>query len=138
MTAALSVLSPKTGWQDKFINALAECPSVKAAATRAGVSRQLAYRERQLDPEFAERWVDAIGSAIDLLEQAAYERAITVSDTLAIFLLKSHRPEIYRETTRNEVDITVSDATTPAALIAARIDELAARRNQALDVESVG
>ena len=39
-----------------------------------------------------------MADALDILEAVAVQRAITISDTLLIFLLKSHRPEVYRET----------------------------------------
>jgi hypothetical protein len=41
--------------------------------------------------------------ACDILEGHARARAIASSDTLLIFLLKAHRPEVYRE----RIDIRV-------------------------------
>lgn len=87
----------KMGWQDRFIELLAVTFSVTSAAQGAGVDRSTAYRYKYEHPEFAARWDAAIGSAIDRLEQAAYERAVTMSDTLAIFLLKTRRPDLYRD-----------------------------------------
>lgn len=85
-------------WKDAFIRLLAASPNVTSAAKGAGVSRSLAYLHRGEDPAFAARWDDAIGQSLDRLEEAAFRRAEETSDTLAIFLLKSHRPDVYRET----------------------------------------
>lgn len=71
--------------------------NVALAAHGAGVDRRQIYRECDRNPQFAEQLRDAKAAAIERLEAAAYERAKNVSDTLLIFLLKSHKPELYRE-----------------------------------------
>lgn len=85
-------------WKATFLRLLAESPNVTSAAKGAGVSRSLAYLHREKDPAFAAGWGDAIGESLDRLEESAFKRANSTSDTLAIFLLKSHRPDVYRET----------------------------------------
>lgn len=86
----------------KFLAALAEMPNVARACRMAGVSRVCVYDHRESDAEFASEWEDALQDGIELLEQRAWERAQTDSDTLTIFLLKAHKPDKYRETVRNE------------------------------------
>lgn len=82
-------------WQAKFLGSLAESGNVSAAARVAGVSRELAYQVRKESPDFAQAWQDALETALDSLEQVAWDRAKEQSDTLLIFLLKHHRPKLY-------------------------------------------
>lgn len=95
------------------------------SAKRAGVSRQAAYVQRETSPEFAAAWDDAIEQGIEALELEVRRRALDgceepvvsqgeiiattrkYSDTLAIFLLKAHRPDRYRE--RRDVAVTGAD-----------------------------
>lgn len=106
-------------WRLVFLDALRMHGIVTKAAAAAGVHRDTAYFERQRDPEFAQQWQEALDRGIDMLEDVAFERAYQGSDTLLIFLLKSRRPERYRETTR-----TVTLNMTPADLQDLSDDEL--------------
>ncbi len=108
-------------WTTPFLAALSAAPNVSAACKSAGIARQTAYEAREKDPEFARLWDDALAVGVDDLAGECYRRArhgvarpvfyrdqvvghvTEYSDTLAIFLLKSHRPEVYRETVRQEV-----------------------------------
>lgn len=95
---ARNTAAPKGGaWQPKFLAALADTCNVTAAAQAAGVSRDTVYDHRKANAAFAAAWEDAIEQAVEALEHAARQRAMTVSDTLAIFLLKAHRPKVYRD-----------------------------------------
>lgn len=49
------------------------------------------------DPDYADAFSDAEDQAVDTLEEEARRRALESSDTLLIFLMKSRRPELYRE-----------------------------------------
>jgi hypothetical protein len=89
-------------WRAVFLRALAKTPSVTAACKAAGVPRMTAYDHRERDPEFAAKWDDALNQSLDVLEDAIYQRALTADAQLAMFLLKAHRPSIYRETARIE------------------------------------
>lgn len=84
-------------WKPAFLKALAACPDVTKAASHADVDRATAYRARQSDEAFAIAWHDAINSALDDVEAALIERAKDKDTTAAIFLLKSHRRELYGE-----------------------------------------
>ena len=46
---------------------------------------------------FDYRAPSSLAEAVDILEAAAWTRAKADSDTLLIFLLKAHRPAMYRE-----------------------------------------
>lgn len=99
---------------------LSKSPNVSAAARAAKVSRQWAYQMREEDPDFAAAWDEALQISLDDAEGELYRRAVKgtlkpvfqggekvgsvreYSDTLLIFLLKAHKPDVYRETTRNE------------------------------------
>ncbi len=106
-------------WAPRFLKALAATANIKAACEAAKVPRKTVYRRRNSDQVFAEAMADALDDAVDDMELEARRRAFEgtekpvfqggaevgrireYSDTLAIFLLKAHRPEKYRE--RHEV-----------------------------------
>lgn len=88
-------------WRLKFLDSLRLHGMVTQAAKDAGIDRDTAYYERQRDPVFAAEWKEALERGVDMLEDVAKQRAYAGSDTLLIFLLKAHRPTVYRETTRN-------------------------------------
>jgi hypothetical protein len=115
-------------WQDPFIEELADCGNISLACKAAGINRMTAYRTRQKDPMFAQRWDDALNVAVDSLEREAWRRAregvtriepimyqgeqvaekvITeYSDKMLELLLKCNRPHKYRE----QIRITIADA----------------------------
>jgi hypothetical protein len=104
-----------------FCSALAETGNVSKACKAVDISRYTAYQWRQDNPEFVKGWDAALNAAVYAMEDEARRRAFegTVepvhymgdrvdtirkySDTLAIFLLKAHAPEKYRE--RSQLDI---------------------------------
>lgn len=109
-----------TDWRPVFLDALRECGIVRDACATAGIHRSTAYEERQRNDEFALGWADAEEDSTERMEREAYRRAAegTVkpvfqggehvgdireySDTLLIFMLKSRRPERYRDNHRVE------------------------------------
>lgn len=113
-----------------FCAVLADTGIVKRACEAIGVSRQTAYNWREDIPEFATAWDKAMRIGISALEDEAHRRAFEgvsepvfhqglecgsvkkYSDTLAIFLLKAHAPEKYRErhdvATTGSLSLTVS------------------------------
>ncbi len=88
---------PDTAWHRAFIRALKTCPVVSHAASVAKVTRKTAYEHYKTYPDFAADWDDALAQGIEALEAAAFQRAQSMSDTLTIFLLKAHKPEVYAE-----------------------------------------
>jgi hypothetical protein len=104
-----------------FCAALAETCNVGKACTAVGISRMTAYTWRSDMPDFADAWERAMKAGLLALEDEAHRRAFegldepvfykgdecgTVrkySDTLAIFLLKAHDPEKYRENSKVEL-----------------------------------
>jgi hypothetical protein len=97
-------------WRLRFLDALRAHGIVTKAALEANVERSTVYFERQRDPLFAQEWADALDRGVDMLEDVAKQRAYEGSDVLLIFLLKAHRPERYRETTRSiQVNVTPDD-----------------------------
>lgn len=124
-----------------FVTKLSKSPNISAAARAAKVSRQTVYRVRSEEPEFAAAWDEALAISLDDAEGEMYRRAVKgtlkpiyqqgtkvgsvreYSDTLLIFMLKAHKPEVYRETVRSE--ITGKDGETiPIAIVKMPIDEL--------------
>jgi hypothetical protein len=93
-------------WRSVFLAALADSANVRAACEAAGISRETAYHYREKNEAFRAEWETAIQDACDTLEEEAWKRACTTSDVLLIFLLKAHRPALYRETIHHRIDIT--------------------------------
>ena len=89
-------------WKPAFLAALAAWPDVSKACEAAGISRRTAYRERQRDEDFALAWHDAINVSLDQVEAALIERALKSDTTAAIFLLKSHRRDVYGDNLKLE------------------------------------
>lgn len=100
-----------------FLTALALSGNVSKAATAVGIDRMTAYRWRKDDAEFSANWDEAMEIAVLGMEDECKRRAFEgfdvatkngvvrgYSDTLAIFLLKAHAPEKYRE--RSNVELT--------------------------------
>jgi hypothetical protein len=90
-------------WKPAFIASLRHIPVVRRACYASGVSRRYCYKVKKRDPVFAKQWDEAMELGIEHLEERSHERALTMSDTLATFLLKAHKPKLYRETIRQEV-----------------------------------
>ena len=100
-------------WYERFLTLLSDYGNVTIAAKGAGISRLTAYRYRNTDSHFAEQWEAALELGIDGMEDEARRRAVTVSDTLLIFMLKALRPEKYRERVEQRtVTITPEQAKT--------------------------
>ncbi len=98
----------------RFLRALAETGSVRAAAAVSGRTRSAWIALRGRDPGFAALWEQALDSYVDLLEAEADRRAMRgeeepifysgkqvgvrarTSDSLLMFRLKALRPGRYR------------------------------------------
>lgn len=75
---------------------------MSVACSKAGISRQHAYRTRQLEPEFAEAWQTALDASVDALEAKAFELARAGDSGLIQWLLRAHRGNVYNAPNRNE------------------------------------
>ena len=84
-------------WREAFLAALTNTGNVRYACQQAGIARRTAYDRRETDVEFAAAWKDAMEDAIDHIEAVAFEKAKEGENVLLIFLLKSHRREVYGE-----------------------------------------
>lgn len=107
--------------REAFLGSLRQIPVVSRACALTGISRRTVYRHRDSDAEFAAQWDDAIKDGVDTCKAEAHRRAfegvykpvihkgvitdryVEYSDTLAMFLLKSHDP-IYRDRVSLEVN----------------------------------
>jgi hypothetical protein len=97
-TAAVTMQTIRTPEKEIVLTeALREKPSIKAACRKARIGRNAFYNWFNDDPEFAARINAAKAQGLDALEDALTERGLITDTTAAIFLLKSHRPEIYRD-----------------------------------------
>lgn len=95
--------------------------NVSDACQATGVGRRTVYEWRESDGEFHAAWDAVVDKHMDALENEIYRRAYNgtekpvfyqgeqcgevkeFSDTLAMFILKGHRPEKYRENVRTEM-----------------------------------
>jgi|GEM_PF-2323252 len=89
-------------WAPVFLDLFAQSGNVMLSARGAGVDRTWPYRVRAADPTFAAAWAEADETSTQVLEAEARRRAMHQSDRLLVFLLKSRRPEVYRENHRIE------------------------------------
>lgn len=62
--------------RDLFFTELARHGRITEAATASGLDRSHAYKLRDSDPEFADRWAKALDAYADVLEAAAHRRAV--------------------------------------------------------------
>jgi hypothetical protein len=88
--------------ESRFLDELELTGNVARACTAIGISRQSAYERRKRDDGFAAAWDQAIEVATDALAFEARRRALDSSDALIMFLLRAHRPGIYRDQVRHE------------------------------------
>lgn len=106
----------KKEWAKPFLETLEETANVSEAARIAGVNHRTPYKNRKKDKAFAEAWEQALERGIATLEVEARRRALhgversfrdkdgnvtstetKYSDSLTMFLLKAHRPKVYRD-----------------------------------------
>ena len=108
-------MTHKRDWKPAFIEALRATGSVTRAAKYAGRSRNQAYHVRRQSEDFAAQWDEALEEGTDLLDAEARRRAVTgtdkpvfykgevvgsitkYSDRLLMFLLRAHRPQVFRD-----------------------------------------
>lgn len=84
---------------------ISNASSVRKTCKDCGIDRQTYYNHLDSDPEFKQKVLEAKIKAVETIEDAVLERAVfgvpqgegalKYSDTLAIFMLKSHKPDKY-------------------------------------------
>ncbi|MEP7294029.1 MAG: hypothetical protein ABI835_19740 [Chloroflexota bacterium] len=96
--AAVTDVTPEK--KVRFLSELSKMPNIARACRLARISRQTAYRYRESEAEFAAAWDEALTEGVESLEESAWKFAQRGDTTMAIFLLKAHNPEKYRETVK--------------------------------------
>ncbi len=99
--------------KESFLETLRRSCNVTASCEIAGLARETAYHWRRVDPTFSSAWDEALGQGLDALEDEIMCRAKDgvvepvfyqgqvvgetrrYSDTLAMFILKSKRREVW-------------------------------------------
>lgn len=104
--------------KDKFLRKLASGYSISASAKAAGVHRQSYYDWRESDPEFAIAADHALESGTDTIEDIALSHARQGNASLITLLLKSRRPDKYKD--RSEQQHTGKDGD-PLKIVIERI-----------------
>jgi glutamate synthase domain-containing protein 1 len=130
----MEIISKKNGqqlsteaWREVFLHSFKECGNIRKASEDAGITRQAVYYAHKRDPAFRVLYDEAREESIERLEEVARKRAKDSSDNLLIFLLKSMRPEVYREVVRNEninVNMNANLERLDRQLTDSQIDEL--------------
>lgn len=118
---SLGVVTVRTAAMEAaFIEALRQRGNIAASCRAAGIARSTAYQWRDEDEAFAAKWQEALDEALDGLESelwrrgkegvdkpVTYQGAITAtykeySDTLALAIMKAHRPDKWSERIKSE------------------------------------
>jgi len=116
-------------WQSVFLSSFRQCGNITKSSEAAEVTRQAVFYAHKRDPDFRALYEEAKEESIERLEDVARKRATESSDNLLIFLLKSMRPEVYREIVRNEninVNMNANLDRLDRQLTDSQIDELLA------------
>jgi hypothetical protein len=110
----------------RFAARLEETGSISEASDTVGISRNAAYDLRCRDPEFDAACRQALERATDRLERKVRHRAENGSkrgvwykgdkvgeereyhDTLSVFMLKAHRPDVYRPDVAAQINVGLS------------------------------
>jgi hypothetical protein len=118
--------APTGDWKQIFLKALQSYPVVRVACEQAGVSRAEVYRQRTLDPEFAQAWENAKDDGIDILEAKMHERARDKDTLAAIFLLKHLRPSVYADNVQLNVSgsLSIEEVTSARATLKAKLAQI--------------
>jgi hypothetical protein len=94
----LAPKKPDPEWVPRFLEEFRKLGVVAWAAEKSGISRGYIYQYRQANPDFAARFKEAEAESTEWLESAAVKGAVFDGNpTLLIFLLKSRRPDVYRD-----------------------------------------
>ena len=97
---------PPEDWHAPFLAAFRNSGIIRAAAQAAGVTRALVYERRMNDPVFAEQYREAERDALDMIEAALRQRALTMDTTAAIYLMKVHGGDEWRRDRQpNQVNV---------------------------------
>ena len=101
-------------WYPIFLAEIAESMNVRQGCEAANIDPGTAYARREVDEAFAAAWDAAIQLACDKAEAELYRRAVEGTDKpvtiaqqrevikeysndLLMFMLRAHRPKLYRE-----------------------------------------
>ncbi len=87
--------SANPAMKQKALTAHSIGSTVAQSANFAGVSERTIYNWRAQDPEFAQAWDQGRDQLVEGIEAQAFKLAMNGDRQLLMFLLKSHKPELY-------------------------------------------
>lgn len=94
--------------RERFLELLRKSGNVSASCDTAELARTAVYAWRDADPDFAAAWDDAMSLGVEALEDEARRRAFGGSDLLMMFMLKSAKPDRYRDRSTVDVNQTIT------------------------------
>jgi len=94
----------RRGWEKRFLAAIRNGGSVRAACEAAGVDRTTPYLRAKRDAQFAAEWAAASEDAIDRLEGHAWQLALAGDARMTMFLLKALRRRVYGDALEVRID----------------------------------
>jgi hypothetical protein len=115
--ANITIRTPEK--RQAILAALRERPSFSAACRKAKISRFAFYSWRHDEPEFDADVLTAREEGLDALEDALVTRGLKNDTTAAIFMLKSHRREVYGD--RQQIEHS-GEIATPISTIRVMLD----------------
>jgi hypothetical protein len=139
----------KRGWRKRFFLALEKTGNISLSAKRAGVNRWTVCDWKKRSPEFASAVEDAVDIATAALEEEVRRRAHQgtlkpvfykgskcgavreYSDTLAMFILKARKPEVYRD---NAPAVTVNTSVSQHTDVTKAFEQIAADNSRVAQV----
>lgn len=110
-------------WQIRFVDKLYESADLSAAYHAANLSMKQCKRWKKADPVFSEAWDAAWGSHIDRVESTVFEAAKSGDARLCEFVMRTWKPEIYRE----KLDVSVTGQVLHAHLSQLDVESVVAR-----------
>lgn len=84
----------------QFLQALITYGTRYAATSHVGIAYGTPDQWKHRDKLFAAEWAETEEYVTQRLESSTYQRALDKSDTLAMFLLRSRRPGVYGDLTK--------------------------------------
>ena len=85
---------------------MARHSNVSAACRKAQISRTTVYKHYDTDERFADKWDEAIETAIDAIELAVYQASLRGDPATARWFLSRRRPQVWGDKIAVTAEVT--------------------------------